>query len=674
MALSGSFNTNAVQEGRYYTLSWSATQDINTNSSTISWTLSCAGGIAWYAERTLVVVLAGETVYSKSNRVERYSGNIASGTKIIYHNASGDASFSASIQAAVYTSSVNTSGSAGFTLNTIPRLSEMSVKSGTLGVAQTLSVNRKSSSFSHTITATCANTAVTVCTKSGSTSISFTPPITWSSKNTSGTSVNVHYAIYTYNGNTQIGLNQYDVPYAIPASVIPSCSVSISDATDCFSKYGGYVQGQSKLSVSVSATLAYESPISSYSVLANGSTYSKASFTTGVIRNPGSNKITATVTDKRNRSGATEQTFDVIAYNKPSISYLGVQRCNSDGTPNNKGEFAKVSFSYTITSLDSKNSATCVIKYKKSSETEYTSQAIAALAGIHDASDKEFVFAADSGSSFDVVLEVTDDFATSSRSTSVSTGFTIMNWLASGLGMAIGKVAELSETFEVAWNTKFHKDISVTGNSILGGNLTSNGESRFNGPMYDKYGMRIQNGLALNDEAAEGTIDPNTCLEHWILTKTNVPVSGQWMFVQTIFQNKKDQTHWRYQIAYPYNYMGSLYHRYWIGSWSEWRRIFNADEYMSYNNVKKMKAGTITFKSNNGTTSHPLISDADINSWFGVSNSGVNNTFVMFDNAWAQGHDGHYSASHEGSGNWRVVSSTMFNGGYCRANYLVVYF
>ena len=668
MALSGSCTTNAVQEGRYYTLSWTATQNINTNTSTITWTLSCAGGIPWYAERTVVVVVAGETVFSKSDRVSRYAGNIASGNKVINHDASGNASFGISIQAAVYTSSINATGSGSFALDTIPRLSELSVSTGTLGVAQTLTVTRKSTNFTHIIEARCGSSAVNPCSKTASTSITFTPPLSWASQNTTGTSVTVHYSIWTYNGDNFIGVNQYDVQCTIPASVKPSCMVSISESTGYSTKYGGYIQGQSKLSVAISATLSYNSPIISYAASVNGASYNKASFTTEVLLSSGLNKISASVTDQRNRSGSVEKSFDVLAYDKPAISHLAVKRCNSDGTENNRGEFAKVVFSYSITSLDSKNSVECVIKYKKSSETEYTSQTITSLADVYEATEKEFVFAADSGSSFDVTLEVTDDFATSSRSTSVSTGFTIMNWLASGLGMAIGKVAELSETFEVAWNAKFHKDISVEGKA------TANGDSYFNGGMYDKYGMQIQNGLALNDTESAGTLDPNTCLEHWILTKTNVPVSGQWMFVQTIFQNKKSSTDWRYQIAYPYNYMGSLYHRYWNGSWSSWRRVFNADEYMSSNNVKKMKAGTITFLSNNGTTSHVLITDANINSWFGVTNSGVDNTFVMFDNAWAQGHDGRYSASHDDSGNWRVVSSTTFSGQYCRANYLVVYF
>ena len=142
MALEGSVSTNGYQ-GRYYYVNWKATQSIPNNGSTISWTLGCAGGTSsWYAERTLVVVINGNTVVSKSDRVQRYAGGITSGSLFVPHNANGDASFGISIQVAVYTSSVNCTGSNSFTLNNIPRKSTLSVSNGTLGVAQTLSVTR----------------------------------------------------------------------------------------------------------------------------------------------------------------------------------------------------------------------------------------------------------------------------------------------------------------------------------------------------------------------------------------------------------------------------------------------------------------------------------------------------------------------------------------------------
>lgn len=121
MALSGSLTTSKY-DGRYYKLAWTATQDISTNKSKIKWTLSCHGGnSSWYAERTLKVVVAGVTVFSKTSRKERYTGTIDTGTVTVSHNTDGTKSFSASVKAAVYTSSVNCTGSKTFTLDQIPR-------------------------------------------------------------------------------------------------------------------------------------------------------------------------------------------------------------------------------------------------------------------------------------------------------------------------------------------------------------------------------------------------------------------------------------------------------------------------------------------------------------------------------------------------------------------------
>ena len=121
MALSGSISTNNYQ-GRYYNLSWTATQSIETNSSNISWTLNASGGNAnWYAERLCQVVVNGTYVFNKSNRVERYKGVVASGTITIPHNTNGTMSFSASLKVACYKDSANLFGSGSWNLDKIPR-------------------------------------------------------------------------------------------------------------------------------------------------------------------------------------------------------------------------------------------------------------------------------------------------------------------------------------------------------------------------------------------------------------------------------------------------------------------------------------------------------------------------------------------------------------------------
>lgn len=118
---SGTLNTNSYS-GRYYQLSWTSTQNIDKNQTTINWALKALGASgSWFSERTLKVTINGDNVVNKSDRVQRYDGTIASGTKTISHNANGSKSFSASIEAAVYYASVNCTGSASWDLKDIPR-------------------------------------------------------------------------------------------------------------------------------------------------------------------------------------------------------------------------------------------------------------------------------------------------------------------------------------------------------------------------------------------------------------------------------------------------------------------------------------------------------------------------------------------------------------------------
>ena len=121
MALSGTLNTNDYDD-RFYQVRWTATQSINNNSSTINWTVSAlGGGTRWFAERTLKVVIAGKTVIDKTDRVERYDGEIASGSFTLSHAADGSKLMAVSIQAAVYTSTINCVASTTFELDQIPK-------------------------------------------------------------------------------------------------------------------------------------------------------------------------------------------------------------------------------------------------------------------------------------------------------------------------------------------------------------------------------------------------------------------------------------------------------------------------------------------------------------------------------------------------------------------------
>lgn len=359
------------------------------------------------------------------------------------------------------------------TLTTIPRASTLSVSDSnrTLGVQQTLSADRKSSSFTHTLTWKCGTHEGTIATKSSATSWTFTPGEELSDGAPHGSKVYCSFKLTTYKGTTAVGSDSKAAWYTIPSTVKPSCSLSLSDNKGYKPTYGGYIQGESKLSVTINATQAYGSPISHYSASANGTTYSSKEFTTGVLKTAGESvPIRATVTDGRGRSGSASTTIKVIPYKRPRITNLTVHRCNSDGTANDLGAYCKVSFTCTITSLSNKNTKSCVLKYRQSGATNWT-MAPAITLSSYTANCSPPVIAMSEEHSYEVMVSATDAFGTTIATTSVSTGYCLYHIPASGKGITFGGIAE-GDDFHVKMSATFGENVDLKKNLQLNGNLT----------------------------------------------------------------------------------------------------------------------------------------------------------------------------------------------------------
>lgn len=354
---------------------------------------------------------------------------------------------------------IHSTGSKTFTLDTIPRKSTLSVGNGTLDTPLALTVTRKSTNFSHTIVAKCGSASTTICSKSKSDSITFTPPLSWASQNTTGTSLSVTYTITTYNGDTSVGSNSYSKTCSIPAKVAPSCKITVEDANGYLSTYGAYIKGKSRFKVVVTPTTSYGSAIASYSTTANGSTYTSASFTTGTLKSHGTLTIKATVKDKRGRSGTASVSLTVWNYAAPSITKLDVRRCNSDGTANDQGEYVQVTFSGKATSLENKNTVTYTLYHKKTSDGSFTTVSLPDYTGQYSVSNATYIFPAETGSSYDVRFAVKDAFSTVTSNTSASTAFTIMHFSAGGTGIGIGKVSESENLLDIGIPVIFREGV-----------------------------------------------------------------------------------------------------------------------------------------------------------------------------------------------------------------------
>lgn len=468
MATSGSISVSFTS---WDTLkfSWSlASQSIENNTSTVSWTLQLIAGssgrISSSAKKDYQIVVNG-TTYSGTNYIgigNNETKTLKSGSTVIQHEDDGSKTFRFSFNQEIDITFSGShigwkSGSGSGVLETIPRKSSLSVSNGTLGTALALTVDRKATSFTHTITCKCGSASGTVCTKSSDTSLSFTPPLSFASQNTTGTSVTVTFTIETFSGSTSIGTNAKTITCSIPASVKPSCTLEVTDAMGYANTYGGYIKGLSQFKVVISPSTSYGSAIASYKTTANGATYTAASFTTGELKNAGTLTVNATVTDKRGRSGSTSKSLNVLDYAEPAVSKLTVKRCNEDGAENDQGAFLQVKFSAKVTSLNGKNTATYTLKHKAASASSATTVNLTAIKNNYAVTDYTYVFAADTGSSYHIELTAADAFGRDVKTTDASTAFTLMHWSTGGTGMGIGKVAEAENLLDIGIPVRFRE-------------------------------------------------------------------------------------------------------------------------------------------------------------------------------------------------------------------------
>lgn len=358
-------------------------------------------------------------------------------------------------------------------LTTIPRKSTLSVSDGELEKEQTLKATRKSDGFTHTLTWACGAHKGTIATKSNAVSWTFTPSKELSKEAPYGSKVYCSFKLTTYNGANAVGSDSKGAWYTIPSTIKPACSLSLSDHKNYEKTYGGYIQGESMLDVTITATKAYDSPISQYSASVNGTTYSSRTFTTGVLKTNGEHiPISATVKDGRGRYGSTSSTFKVLPYKRPRITNLKVHRCNSDGTANDLGAYCQVSFRCIITSLSNKNTKSCTLKYRQSGAPNWT-EAPAILLPSYDSNCNPPVIAMSEEHSYEITVTATDAFGSTNASTSVSTGYCLYHIPASGKGITFGGIAEGDE-FNVKMGATFGENVNMKKNLQLNGNVNGN--------------------------------------------------------------------------------------------------------------------------------------------------------------------------------------------------------
>ena len=246
--------------------------------------------------------------------------------------------------------------------------------------------------------------------------------------------------------------------FTISNDVVPTATVDLADAEGHLDKYGKYVQGQSKLQVSIHAEGAYGSTIKSYRTTFNGKTYTAAEFTTDAITGKDDLELEVVVTDSRGRSCTVKKNIEVYEYNRPKITSIKAKRCQQNNVNLIGDEYLGVLFDATVTSLDSQNTATYELEYKRTSDENYNERLVlGAYSNQYNVSGSA-IFKADNNA-YDIILRITDEFGAIEKKINGPSLSVLVSKLKYNLGIAFGKLAELSGVFDIGFKTRFYGGI-----------------------------------------------------------------------------------------------------------------------------------------------------------------------------------------------------------------------
>jgi phage structural protein len=442
-------------------------QDISANSSTVNWrlTVSRTGGYYTFnkqGDSSLSLNLDGRNVHSSrptwETSGEEYT--LARGSSSISHNSDGSKSFPFSctfnpnngIHGTITVSST-------FTLSPIARSSWINdnALSGDrrLGSLHTLTIDRKSSSFTHQVWYRVFGSDWIDLGKNHTTSVSFVPSLDLARHNTKASSGTMDICLRTYNGTTQVGNDVYSNGWymTIPESMKPTFSsltlIDMNTAARQLLNGNNFLQIISDIQVNFNnASGAYGSTITGYraEIVNKKNSVSENGGRLGMMNFNGSATIRAYVTDSRGRRSDTKDiTINIIEYFAPSLSFSAVRTRKMPNTiqvvrnakiaPINLSRRQRnvMDLSFRVAQLGSSNYATD----NGSATGTYTSintlvRSAANMSGNYPA-NKSFI----------VIGRLEDKFTSVEFSVTVATESVVMSYDKDGR-VGIGKVAEQS--------------------------------------------------------------------------------------------------------------------------------------------------------------------------------------------------------------------------------------
>ena len=347
--------------------------------------------------------------------------------------------------------------------------------------------------------------------------------------------------VETYENYSLIGSKNAVITVKVPEDITPTAleNTYTETVSGLTSKFGGWVQDNSILDITINASGQYGASIIQCVTEFMGKTYTGLSFRTDVLNKSGTHAIKTTVTDSRGRKLVINDSLYILPYTFPKIGSLKAYRCDSAGNKRDEGEYVRVEYDYVVNVMNNKNVGSYAIKYATAGSTSFTtikSGSGTAIAGTYISTSAILL----PEYAYTIRLTVSDYVKTVNYDVDVSVGFMVMDFNDNGRAIGIGKASE--------------KEIGL----------------EINMPIYDQFDTRILNGLAFYESG--GSTNANTTLEEVFISTVNTPTSDFW-YVRQIFYAGKTATSNRIQIAEPYNAPNaSSYRRVYVSGsgWSTW--------------------------------------------------------------------------------------------------------
>ena len=441
---------------------------------------------------------------------------------------------------------------------TQPSLSAATVEMGKSVTINTPAVN---STYRHNIWAAFGNAGVVIAERVVS-STTWTPDVNLASQISNATSGVATIYCDTFDANgTQLGTKTISITLTVPGSVVPSAGTLSAALAEDTSGTGLYVKGMGKAKLTLSgASGAYGSSITSYTITGGGWTATNGALTTGTLASAGNITFTATVTDSRGRKASTTRTINVIDYVKPGVAVCDVYRCDADGNRKKAGTYFAVEINASYSAITG-NTLSITARYKKQSESSYGTAANVTNNG------KTVIGGGNIGASttYDVLVTVADKYNSLSIPRTLSTKSVLQSFKRSA-GAAIGKVAELENWLDVAWNTRIRGNLQVDGTISTIIPITSGGTGATN------RGDALNN-LVTGDPYYGNLNDLKTAGTYWVdLSNCQNGPAGSGYGSLEVTKSTTDNPLQRFTF-----YNGMVCYRTFVnGRWYDWRTLPNA--------------------------------------------------------------------------------------------------